>query len=94
MENISAPTCRAPRLSAASPPTGAATGAPARSASCSAGQPSGSTLTIAALPAYQAAIPPISPPPPVATSTCVSSGASSSNSRPTVPCPASTAGWS
>ena len=47
-----------------------------------------------ALPAYQAAMPPISPPPPVATSTWVSSGASCSNSRATVPWPASMSAWS
>ena len=47
--NISAPTCLAPKLSAASPPTGAAIGSPARNASCRAGQASGSTLMIRAL---------------------------------------------
>ena len=41
-----------------------------------------------------AATPAISPPPPTGTTTVWTSGTSASTSRPTVPCPAMTSGWS
>ena len=94
MGNISPPTCRGARLSAAIPPAGASTGRPAARAMCSVGAPSGSTATTLTAPPYQAAIPPISPPPPTATSKVSTPGASACNSSPTVPWPSKVSGWS
>ena len=44
--------------------------------------------------AYQAATPAIRPPPPTATMTVSSAGAWPDSSAASVPCPATTAGWS
>ena len=88
------PARAAPRASAATPPTSTSTGSPARRADDSVGHRSGSTpITLTSL-AYQAAIPPINPPPPTATITVCSAGRWSDSSDASVPCPATTAGWS
>ena len=52
------------------------------------------TLTSGRRALTAAAIPETSPPPPVQTTTVATSGHWSSTSRPTVPCPAITSGWS
>jgi hypothetical protein len=58
------------------------------------GASSGSTPMSFTLPPYQAAMPPMSPPPPTATKSVSRSGASCSNSSPTLPWPSKVSGWS
>ena len=87
MGNISSPTRRGASESAAMLPASASTGRPALSASVKVGASSGSTPMILAAPAYQAAIPPISPPPPTGTIDRIEIGRLLASSRPSVPCP-------
>jgi hypothetical protein len=58
----------------------------------SVGESSGSTPTTLTFPAYQAAMPPISPPPPTATRSVSRVAPCSSISRPIVPWPSSVSG--
>ena len=83
--NTRSPTRRGASESAARPPASASTGCPASSALVSVGDANGSTPTTLTRPAYQAAIPAISPPPPTETSTVSISGACCSSSRPSRP---------
>ena len=79
------PALAAPSASAAIPPTSTSTGSPATSALDSVGHADGSTPITRTSPAYQAAIPPMSPAPPTATITVSRTGACADSSSAMVP---------
>ena len=85
---------RAPRESAATPDTATSTGLPAARAACSVGAFTGSRASTWLRLLNQAANPATRPPPPTLTSTRSGRPASSSISRPSVPAPTTTSGWS